>query len=566
MPSSIENFLNLPDDQLESYCGSKELGYAAECRQFLVENDVTKYNFCPDPEPSDLIGDGRKLVLVLDQTLDDASVNYGAMDAEGFIAMLQRAVDHNPEARIVVRTHPDVVAGRKKGYLQQRATELGLEISAAADNPIPWLKRAAIVYAGTSQLGYEALLCGCTVKVAGLPFYAGWGLTEDFQRIERRKQTRTLDQLFYASHIYYAAYCCPVSGEPWTLRDCLNHVVLQQRYFRRNAGNHVCVGITPWKRRYIAQFLRSPHGKLRFVRINDSIGDEIPVYWSYFDEKQNNTEQLKKNENYLSSCKNLKRIEDGFIRSIGLGSDFNAPSSLVLDDTVDRASRLLKLVQKSNVTKYNSMLSGTSAHVGVTTKKIQKVLLVVGQVEGDQSIIKGSATVNSNSKLLMAVRNANPKAHIVYRPHPDVVSGNRSGKVSDAILSECADQVETSISFLDCLKLCNELHTMTSLSGFEALTRGVKVVTYGTPFYAGWGLTTDLVRTPRRTKTRTLEELVFLTLAVYPHYIDLDSGEFITTEQLISMLASAVKKPIRQYNGSLASKILNLTRAMRYGV
>ena len=43
-----------------------------------------------------------------------------------------------------------------------------------------------------------------------------------------------------------------------------------------------------------------------------------------------------------------------------------------------------------------------------------------------------------------------------------------------------------------------EVHTITSLTGFEALLRGVKVTAYGIPFYAGWGLTTDMASIPAR--------------------------------------------------------------------
>jgi capsular polysaccharide export protein len=46
------------------------------------------------------------------------------------------------------------------------------------------------------------------------------------------------------------------------------------------------------------------------------------------------------------------------------------------------------------------------------------------------------------------------------------------------------------------------------------------VVTYGRPFYAGWGLTTDIHPPARRGRALTLEQLVAATLILYPHYID----------------------------------------------
>jgi capsular polysaccharide export protein len=60
---------------------------------------------------------------------------------------------------------------------------------------------------------------------------------------------------------------------------------------------------------------------------------------------------------------------------------------------------------------------------------------------------------------------------------------------------------------------------VTSLAGFEALLRRRRVVVYGRPFYAGWGLTTDLAELDRGRRL-TLEELVAGALILYPRYLD----------------------------------------------
>jgi capsular polysaccharide export protein len=47
------------------------------------------------------------------------------------------------------------------------------------------------------------------------------------------------------------------------------------------------------------------------------------------------------------------------------------------------------------------------------------------------------------------------------------------------------------------------------------------VTTYGVPFYAGWGLTSDLGPVPpRRTERRSLDELTAGALLLYPRYLD----------------------------------------------
>jgi len=590
--SSLEQFLNQPDDQFDAACGPGQLQFAKACRQRLIDSNITKYNYCKISEQSELLGDGKPLVLVIDQTMDDASVRFGGMDAPRFNSMLDKAIDENPHSRVVVRTHPDVVAGRRIGYLQERAKKLGVEISAAGDNPLPWLKQAETVFVGTSQLGYEALLCGCEVSVAGMPFYSGWGLTDDAQQVSRRTQRRTLEQLFHATHVHYARYRCPVSGNSWTLAECLDHVQLQLSYFERNAANHVCVGVTPWKKRYLAQFLRSPHGRVRFSKDADARNEEQPVVWSFTEPKNDNTEIAKttaSERSFPSINKQWMRVEDGFIRSKGLGSDFTAPASLVFDsvglyfdasrtsaleqllnnyqcteDELNRARKLRALLLASNMTKYNVGVNTTVKNRGEEISAYKKVILAVGQVEGDQSIVKGTQNITSNSELLTEVRGSNPEAYIIYKPHPDVVSGNRIGAVKAEVTDRLVDRVEEARHFVDCLDESDELHTMTSLSGFEAILRQKRVVTYGLPFYAGWGLTVDRIKCDRRHAVRSIDELVFLSLVVYPHYVDIDSGEFVTIEQLVHKFAEEKSISRSFKEGGWAWKIHNVMAALKY--
>ena len=154
-------------------------------------------------------------------------------------------------------------------------------------------------------------------------------------------------------------------------------------------------------------------------------------------------------------------------------------------------------------------------------------------MEKDASIQFGCSDISDNTALLKVVRESNKDAFVIYKPHPDVVAGNRDGKVSSATQAACSDGVCTDQDVIDCIDECDEVHTMTSLSGFEALIRGKKVVTYGTPFYAGWGLTRDRHKVYQRTRVRTLEELVFCALIEYPRYLDIGTGEFISPEDLV---------------------------------
>ncbi len=67
----------------------------------------------------------------------------------------------------------------------------------------------------TSLLGFEALLRGAKVTTLGLPFYAGWGLTQDKRTPPPWRQARPdLLGLAHAVLIDYPRYFDPVTKHP----------------------------------------------------------------------------------------------------------------------------------------------------------------------------------------------------------------------------------------------------------------------------------------------------------------------------------------------------------------
>ncbi|MFM7640097.1 MAG: capsular polysaccharide biosynthesis protein, partial [Cyanobium sp.] len=56
-------------------------------------------------------------MLVVDQTAGDLSISCGMADLHSFKRMLVAALNGHPHCRILLKSHPDVVAGRKRGCL-----------------------------------------------------------------------------------------------------------------------------------------------------------------------------------------------------------------------------------------------------------------------------------------------------------------------------------------------------------------------------------------------------------------------------------------------------------------
>ena len=250
----------------------------------------------------------------------------------------------------------------------------------------------------------------------------------------------------------------------------------------------------------------------------------------------------------------LLRMEDGFIRSVGLGSDLTVPGSLVVDSQgiyddprqpsdletllqtrqftateLERAERLRNRIVMSGISKYNA---DSDRPFSLRLHGSQRVVLVPGQVEDDASVVFGSPVVGGNAALLQAIRSLLPDSYIIYKPHPDVVSGNRRGRLDDANRS-LFDAVVTDVPIARCLEVADEVHTMTSLVGFEALLRGKRVVTHGQPFYCGWGLTEDRLPLTRRTRKLQLNELVAGVLLAYPRYYHFRKRAFCAAEDLV---------------------------------
>lgn len=539
---------------------------AERLRTVLVREGITKYNHyadnCLSPAIANRLDATRPKVLVIDQTKGDQAVRLGLANEQSFIDMLAAAKMDNPNAQIIVRTHPDVLLGKKRGYLTQVAendTESEVVLLAESVNPFALMAAVDKVYTVTSQLGFEALLAGKPVVCFGAPFYAGWGVTDDRIAIPRRGQSRTVPQLLAAAYLRYCRYVDPIIGECCELEALLDLILAQRSPFTP-VNELYAVGFSLWRRRFSPHFLRRYAKNITFVKhlpdadLANTANNSAVLLWG------------RKFESQLARCTlPIWRMEDGFLRSVGLGSDLRRPSSLVIDPLgmyynphtpsaiehylashdfsaleLELGEQLVAHLKEQALTKYNV---GVLALLNWRQLAGERpILLVPGQVDDDASVQLGSPFVLGNVALLQAVRAAHPEAFIVFKPHPDVVSGNRKGQVPSEVLERCADVIETQAGIVACLDECDAVHTLTSLTGMEALIRGKQVTVWGQPFYAGWGLTTDMHPVARRGRALPLSALVYATYAWYPTYVDYATGLYSTPLRMAWRIAKEKKQ------------------------
>lgn len=578
-PSDLENLLNS-----SGWETPEQLDSAHRAVESIKRYHLSKYNHAPD-FTSDLWGNiPAPHILVLDQTVGDASVSLGMASEANFKAMLDEVLSLYPLESIRVKTHPDVIAGKKRGFLADYAKSHGVQVISIDCSPLSLLAQADVVYTVTSQMGFEALMLGKVVHCFGMPFYAGWGLTIDKQTCSRRIRKRSLEEVFAAAYILYARYVNPIREERCDIHETISLLAEQRRQNERNRLFHACLSFRWWKKPYARAYLKSTGGETSFYRSArraiaqaKARGGEVVVWSSAASDA---LQQQCDRESVT-----LARMEDGFIRSVGLGSDFNWPYSLVVDRKgiyydptrpsdledilntfpehpdhdalMERAASLCAVILEKGLTKYNTGLSDVSLPYLPGDKTI---VLVPGQVEDDASVRKGGFGLD-NLSLLQIARENRPGAFIIYKPHPDVERGNRKGAIPEQTALRYADIIVRNYPMGQLLPKVHEVHTLTSQTGFEALLRGVKVCTYGGPFYAGWGLTEDTQTFSRRTARLSLDELIAGTLLLYPTYYDWQTENFCRAEDVCFRLL----QPNGQMRGRIWARFVNFIRNKLHG-
>ena len=520
-PCDLENILRhdpLKDTDL--------LCRAEQAIMRIRDNHISKYNAFETTQSPPAPG----YVLVIDQTFGDAALRASGAGKAEFKAMLAAARREHPDANIIIKSHAETILGHRRGYFSAADATDTIRLLATPISPWRLFDGAIAVYTISSQMGFEAILAGHTPHVFGQPFYAGWGLSKDRKPITGRTRILSRAQLFAAAMILYPIWYDPYRDRLCALEDVLDILEAQSRAWRDDHRGWVACGMRLWKRPH----LQSIFGRSKRIIFQNNLAKA----------HHTSTRHQRNLMVWASGHQDLAfpttRIEDGFLRSRGLGATLTPPLSLVADrlgiyydprapsqleqmiaDTVTlrpdqkaRAERLRQQVIGAGLTKYNA--GQTAAEITGTRR-----ILVLGQVEDDASILTAAGDIKTNLALLTAVRRANPDAIILYKPHPDVEAGLRLGAVPDRDAAASADRVLTNTDPGTLLTQIDEVWTMTSLLGFEALLRNKRVVTYGAPFYAGWGLTHDLGRPPTRRVARPdLLGLLYATLIAYPRYFD----------------------------------------------
>ena len=436
--------------------------------------------------------------------------------------------------------------------LARRATSVArlatADIAVADVDPWSLLDGKALLIAhGDDEWVALAAIAGCPVRLLS----AGrFGLPGDDSAARAKRVAQALAS---------ADYRDPFTGQSTSISAVIEILADWRRMFDANHDVVAGCGFSWWKRREIARFLWTPAQPLRFFRserravAHAARSNGAVAVWP---------SRVSAGMADAAAARGVPfvRVEDGFVRSVGLGSNLVPPSSVVVDRLgihydpaspsdlelllasadfppalLARAERLRATILAAGISKYG----GDSAHAFPARAGGRRLVLVPGQVADDKSVVLGGGGLTSNLELLQRTRALEPDAEIWFRPHPDVDAGHRKGAIRDADALLQADRIVRGGAMARLLDLVDAVHVLTSLTGFEALLRGREVTCHGIPFYAGWGLTRDLAAPPaRRVRQLTLAELVAAVLIVYPRYLDPVTRLPCPPEVLIARMAT----------------------------
>ena len=589
-PSTLENILNEYD-----FSSNNELMKEAEvCLDKHLNSRISKYNHISKKFSEDIYSkycekiNGVKRILVIGQVEEDASIKYGCNREINNRNLVLKARQDYPDAQIFFKPHPDTLAGKRDVITPlteiAKMAHVVMEPLALIDS----FETIDEVYTITSLSGLEAILRDIPVTTLGMPFYSGWGLTKDILENPRRKRKLSKLELFAAAYILYPDYFnegesnsarlfnvidefsshimeCNISDD--SSKNKSGSVISQQFYcFGDNWGVKKDVpvafvfGVLPWKRKYVAALLNDYRVAYRFGghkydKIEEAIQNnplsEVFV-WGY---KEN--DKLK--NIFKKYGKSIKRLEDGFVAGIGLGVDRNPSLSMCIDseglyynsrvpsqlekmlidfdpdsnlELVERSKKCISRILNESVTKYNIQ---TQNQIELPANGKKRVL-VLGQVETDKSIQFGCSRNITNNQLVLLAKTENPDAEIIYKPHPDVLSGKVLKLTKPDDVENIATVVYDSVSLPVMIDNVDHVYTITSLSGFEAVLRGKKVTTFGAPFYSGWGFTDDRQPVERRKRTLSPEQVFAVTYLLYSRYINPVTYERIELEQALDII------------------------------
>ncbi|MFC0471055.1 hypothetical protein ACFFHM_11325 [Halalkalibacter kiskunsagensis] len=537
---------------------------------------------------------GKKKVLVLGQPEANV-VNNGISNVD----LVWVAKTENPQADVIFKA-----ACADSGLATEGVYEIA-DIVTGTEKLHEILREIDHVYTIDSNGAMEAIIRDIPVTTLGSPFYAGWGLTDDRKTFRNRRKTLTVEELIAVSYVVYPKYMNPYVKDDMTAEDAIKlmnvveEITKTKKDVKKAVPSHLIYQNEAAATQEAAEKNMKQQGNQKEFEVKGEDGSEIGVLSKGIQIIPNLDSFVKgrfefdprsnvKNLDFIagwgykpSAEKALKfakehnlpylALEDGFLRSRGLGVDGDPPLSVCVDDVgvyydatkpsrlenilnkdtwitseiIETAKEAMSLIADNYLSKYNHapMIDET-----IFKKNNRKRVLIVDQTYGDMSIQLGLANADDFMKMYESAIKEHPDADFYIKTHPDVISGKKQGNITDLKLNKNTTLISTDCNPISLIEQVDVVYVVTSQFGFEALMLGKEVHCFGMPFYAGWGVTNDRKQVGRRKKNRTIEEIFAAAYLIYPRYINPESGKPGTIFDVIDYLIEGKSQPLNKQN------------------
>lgn len=206
----------------------------------------------------------------------------------------------------------------------------------------------------------------------------------------------------------------------------------------------------------------------------------------------------------------------------------NDPSFSLTEEEHRRARALIDRIVRNHITKYNKYVHGASADIE------DGAIIIIDQKRGDASIEFGGAKDEDFEKMILAASFENPDRTVYLKRHPDSIHGH--DKQFNLPILPNVSILPDDVTVHSIIDKSSKIYTISSQVGFEALLRGKEVVTFGQPFYSGWGLTDDRNPQRRRTARRSIEDLFHVACIGLSIYVNPYTGQTVEMEEMLDLI------------------------------
>lgn len=176
-----------------------------------------------------------------------------------------------------------------------------------------------------------------------------------------------------------------------------------------------------------------------------------------------------------------------------------------------RATKVINKIVESRLSKYNH-LPDLSVKIGSVDRP---KLLLIDNVSAKDASVKATELQKQFKEMVRDVISSYPDHDILIKtelPKTRYIAANMQMHLPHVYF------IDFNIHLYSLFDIVEKVFVVSASEGFEALLLAKEVHCYGTPFYAGWGLTIDHQAIPRRTAKRTVKEIFHFAFIASSRY------------------------------------------------